>query len=65
LLAEHPEGGPLRGFLPPIGKEEVSRTLKLRAAVASTFAASLELSRQQFLEADQSADFEEISLHAT
>jgi segregation and condensation protein A len=65
LLAERPEGGPLTGFLPAIGKQVVSRNLKLRAAVASTFAASLELSRQQFLEADQSVHFEEVILHAT
>ena len=65
LLTERPEGGPLTGFLPAIGKQVVSRNLKLRAAVASTFAASLELSRQQFLEADQSEHFEEVILHAT
>jgi len=63
-LAEHPEGGPLTGFLPAIGKEEAARTLKLRAAVASTFAASLELSRQQYLVADQEEKFEEIMLRA-
>jgi len=65
LIAEHPEGGPLSGFVPTIGKEEVGRTLKLRVALASTFAASLELSRQQVLEAEQSAHFEELMLHAT
>ena len=65
LLAEHPAGGPLSSFLPAIGQQEVSRNLKLRAAVASTIAASLELSRQQFLEADQGEHFEEVILHAT
>jgi segregation and condensation protein A len=64
MLAEHPEGGPLTGFLPPLGHEEASRQLKLRAAVASTFAASLELSKQQVLEPRQSGDFEEVTLHA-
>jgi segregation and condensation protein A len=64
LLVEHPEGGPLAEFLPPIGNAEAARTLKLRAALASTFAASLELSRQQFLEADQNAQFEEVMLRA-
>jgi segregation and condensation protein A len=63
-LTEHPEGGPLTGFVPAIGKAEATRTLKLRAAVASTFAASLALSRQQFLEADQNALFEEVMLCA-
>ncbi len=65
MLTEQPQGGPLHGFLPAIGKEEASRKLKLRVAVASTFAASLELSRQQFLEADQHGQFEEVTLHAT
>jgi segregation and condensation protein A len=65
MLKTNPEGGPLTGFLPAIGKQEVSRNLKLRAAVASTFAASLELSRQQFLKADQNGHFEEVTLHAT
>lgn len=64
LLAEHPEGGPLTGFLPPIGKEEAGRQLKLRVALASTFAASLELSRQQILEADQSGLFAEINVRS-
>jgi segregation and condensation protein A len=65
LIAEHPEGGPLSGFVPTIGKEEVGRTLKMRVALASTCTASLELSRQQVLEAEQSAHFEEVTLHAT
>jgi segregation and condensation protein A len=64
LLTEHPAGGPLTGFLPAIGQQEVYRNLKLRAAVASTFAATLELSRQQFLEADQGGHFQEVTLHA-
>ena len=62
LLAEHPEGGPLIGFLPAIGREEAGRTMKLRVALASTFAASLELSRQQALQAEQSGNFAEITL---
>jgi segregation and condensation protein A len=65
LLTEKPEGGPLAGFVPSIGKDEASRTLKLRTAIASTFAASLELSRQQFLEADQDEHFGEVTIHAT
>jgi segregation and condensation protein A len=54
LLTEHPAGGPLTGFLPPIGQAELGQDLKLRAA-----------GRQQFLEANQSGDFEEVSLHAS
>jgi segregation and condensation protein A len=65
LLAEHPEGGPLGTFLPAIGKGEAGRKLKLRVALASTFAASLELSRQQVLQADQLGLFEEVTLRAT
>jgi chromatin segregation and condensation protein Rec8/ScpA/Scc1 (kleisin family) len=63
-LVEHPEGGSLTSFLPAIGKEEAARTLKLRAAVASIFAASLELSRQQYLVADQEEKFAEVMLRA-
>ena len=44
-LAEHPEGGELRSFLPPIPAEDEQRPLKTRAAVASTFVAGLELAR--------------------
>jgi segregation and condensation protein A len=64
LLREDPKGGPLAGFVPSIGKEEAGRTLKIRTAIASTFAASLELSRQQFLEADQDEHFGAVTLHA-
>ncbi len=42
LLAEHPEGGDLVRFLPPIAPDAADRTLKTRAAVASTFVAGLE-----------------------
>jgi chromatin segregation and condensation protein Rec8/ScpA/Scc1 (kleisin family) len=62
LLAAHPEGGPLTGYLPAIGREEAGRTMKLRVALASTFAASLELARQQALQAEQSGNFAEITL---
>jgi segregation and condensation protein A len=65
LLEENPEGGPLTSFLPAIGQAEESRNLKLRAAVASTFAASLELSRQQYLVAEQGEKFAEVTLRAT
>jgi segregation and condensation protein A len=64
LLKEHPEGGPLAGFLPSIGNDEIGRKLKLRVALASTFAAGLELSRQQVLEAEQNVQFEEVRLRA-
>jgi segregation and condensation protein A len=64
LLAEKPEGGPLSGFVPSIGKDDASRSLKLRVALASTFAASLELARQDVLQADQSVMFEEVVLRA-
>jgi len=49
MLAEHPEGGDLAGFLPTIGAEESDRKLKARAAVASTLMAGLELAREGVL----------------
>ena len=49
MLAEHPEGGDLVGFLPTIGAEEPDRPLKARAAVASTLMAGLELAREGVL----------------
>jgi segregation and condensation protein A len=55
----------LRAFLPPVPFDDPNRSLKARAAIASTFAASLELSRQQVLEVSQGGHFEEVTIHAT
>jgi segregation and condensation protein A len=64
LLPQFPDACPLQAFLPGIAADDPIRTLKARAAVASTFAASLELARQQVLEADQSWHFGEVMLRA-
>ncbi len=57
MLAEHPEGGTLAWFLPPIASDATDRTLKARAAVASTFVAGLELAREGALRLEQGEDF--------
>ena len=45
LLAAHPAGGALEEFLPPLAPGEADHGLKVRAAVASTLVAGLELAR--------------------
>jgi segregation and condensation protein A len=64
MLRERPEGGNLMVFCPIMTEQEASRPLQLRAAIASTFAASLELARLQVLEAEQRGQFEEIILRS-
>jgi len=56
-LAEHPEGGDLSQFLPHISADAANRNLKVRAAVASTLLAGLELAREGVLAIDQASDF--------
>lgn len=63
-LAEHPEGGALTRFLPPIPADDAHRPLKARAALASTFVAGLELARTGAAEAAQDEAFGTIRLHA-
>lgn len=63
-LAEHPEGGDLARFLPPIAAEDAQRPLKARAAVASTFVAGLELARSGAAEATQGEAFGAVRLRA-
>jgi len=62
MLAEHPEGGDLVGFLPTIGAEEPDRPLKARAAVASTLMAGLELAREGVLMLRQEDAFGEVTM---
>jgi segregation and condensation protein A len=64
LLAEHPEGGVLAGFLPPC-PDEPYHGIKARAAVASTLLAGLELGRdgQAWLQQDEA--FGAIHIQAT
>ena len=56
-LADYPEGGDLRRFLPHIAADAADRALKARAAVASTLLAGLELAREGDLAIDQEGDF--------
>ena len=57
VLAEHPEGGDLRKFLPAIAADAPDRALQVRAAVASTLVAGLELAREGGLAVAQTDDF--------
>ena len=63
-LTKHPEGGDLFGFLPPIAADDAQRPLKVRAAVASTFLAGLELARIGVAEAAQEEAFGAVRLWA-
>ena len=62
LLAEHPAGGDLAAFLPPVAEEVTDRPLRARAAVASTFLAGLELAREGTLTLAQEVPFETLQL---
>jgi segregation and condensation protein A len=62
LLAEHPAGGDLAAFLPPVAEEATDRPLRARAAVASTFLAGLELAREGTLTLAQDLPFQELQL---
>jgi segregation and condensation protein A len=64
LLPEYPEGAPMEAFLPRIKKEDANKTLKTRAAVASTFAAGLELTKERILNPEQHELFEELRFTA-
>ncbi len=63
-LARHPEGGELTGFLPPIAADDEQQPLKVRAAVASTFVAGLELARVGVAETAQDEAFGSVRLWA-
>ena len=63
LLAAQPEGGDLLSFLPAIAVDAIDRPLQARAAVASTFMASLELARARQLRLQQSDAFGVVTLH--
>jgi segregation and condensation protein A len=57
LLPYLPEAAPLQAFLPAVPVDDPNRALKARAAIASTFAAGLELAKEQFLSLQQNQDF--------
>jgi len=61
LLPDYPDGAAMTAFMPGIEAEDSNRTLKARAALASTFAAGLELAKQEVLGLDQTAIFEPIT----
>jgi segregation and condensation protein A len=63
LLAAQPEGGDLLSFLPAIAVDAIDRPLQARAAVASTFMASLELARARQLRLEQGDAFGVVTLH--
>ena len=63
-LAAHPEGGALTSFLPPVAPDDEQRPLKMRAAVASTFVAGLELTRVGVVQAAQDEAFGAVQLRA-
>jgi segregation and condensation protein A len=62
LLVEHPAGGDLAAFLPPVAEEATDRPLRARAAVASTFLAGLELAREGTLTLAQQVPFKTLQL---
>ncbi len=53
MLPDFPEGAAMGAFLPGVGDEDANKSLKARAAVASTFVAGLELAKQEVLGLDQ------------
>jgi segregation and condensation protein A len=65
LLGQHPTGLPLERCLPPVAPKAPDRPLRLRAALASTLVAGLELARDGTLSVEQAEPFGPISLGAT
>jgi segregation and condensation protein A len=61
MLPDFPDGAPMVAFLPEIGPEDSNNRLKVRAAVASTFVAGLELAKQDALQLQQAGFWETIS----
>ena len=62
VLAERPEGGELKWFLPAIAADAPDRALQARAAVASTLVAGLELARERVLSLEQAEDFGTVTM---
>ncbi len=60
MLPGFADGAGMEAFLPHIKGENFDKTLKARAAVASTFVAGLELAKQEVLGIHQSSPFENI-----
>jgi segregation and condensation protein A len=53
MLPDFPEGAEMAAFLPGVPADDSNRILKARAAVASNFAAGLELAKQELLILEQ------------
>jgi len=64
MIAEMPEGGTLRSFLPRIDAKAPDRQRRCRAAVASTLLAGLELARQGDVVLEQDSAWQTIAVHA-
>ena len=62
MLLQYPDGLPLVRCLPPLACGAANRTLRIRAALASTLLAGLELAREGRLELDQATPFAAIRL---
>jgi segregation and condensation protein A len=60
MLPDFPDGAPMVAFFPAVPDTDANWTLKARATVASTFVAGLELARQEVIEIDQSALFQDL-----
>ncbi len=60
MLPEYPDGAPMGAFLPEVPADDSNRILKARAAVASNFAAGLELAKQELLSLEQVELFGEV-----
>ena len=65
MLAARPEGGGLARFLPAVPPEGPHRSLRARAALASTLVAALELAREGAATVTQGKTFGRIRLQAT
>jgi segregation and condensation protein A len=62
LLGQHPTGLPLERCLPPIPRHAPYRNIRLRAALASTFVAGLELARDGAVTVEQGHPFGPVKL---
>ncbi len=60
MLPDFPDGAPMVVFLPGVPTDGSNRILKARAAVASSFAAGLELAKQELLSLEQVELFGEV-----
>jgi segregation and condensation protein A len=62
LLGQHPTGLPLERCLPLVPRHAPDRNIRLRAALASTFVAGLELARDGAVTVEQGHPFGPVKL---